>query len=87
MNFFDIRFKEILMGSELRQIKILIGMVNSRILNVEGYTKAERVENKPSINGESTVENAVNISFEEYVSAVSKKRRPVTVSNGNLDGN
>ena len=61
-------------------------MVNSRILDIGRYTKGERVENEPSINGESTVKNAMYISFGEYVSAVSKKRRPVTVRNRNLDG-
>ena len=64
VKFFDIRFKEILLGSKLSQFDILIGMVNNRIFDIEGITKGERVENEPSINGECTVENAMGISFE-----------------------
>ena len=75
MKKFDIRFKEILLGRELSQIEILIGIVNSRILDIEGYTKGERGENEPSIYAENTVENAMDISFEEYVSAVAKKEK------------
>ena len=43
VNFFDIRFKEILLGSELSQIEILIGIVNCMILYIEGYTRGEKL--------------------------------------------